>query len=165
MTSRLASRTAWPVEFPAAAEIALRDEQARANVRLSQDTIQAKRARVVADTPDWEELRDAGAAIRERALRGLEGLLVQLEEMVVRAGGTVHWARDALDANGIVTAIVLATGAREVVKVKSLTTDEIGLNTALAAAGIEAIETDLAELICQLADERPVASARTGDPS
>ena len=155
MSSHLGSRLAWPVAFPIAAEVALRDDQARANVRLSQDTIQAKRARVVAETPDWEELRDAGAAIRERALRNLDGLLVQLEEAVTRAGGTVHWARDALDANEIVTALVHATGASEVVKVKSLTTDEIGLNDALAAAGIEAIETDLAELICQLAGERP----------
>ena len=70
-----------------------------------------------------------------------------------RAGGQVHWARDAREANQIVTGLVQAQGAREVVKVKSLTTDEIRLNAALAAAGITATETDLAELIIQLAGE------------
>ena len=66
------------------------------------------------------------------------------------AGGHVHWARDAAEANRIVLEIARAHGVTEVVKVKSLTTDEIGLNEALAAGGVEAIETDFAELILQL---------------
>src|SRR6185503_2214137 len=74
---------------------------------------------------------------------------------VTRAGGTVHWARDAEEANRIVVDLVRRTGAGEVVKVKSLTTDEIRLNEALAEAGVAAVETDLAELIVQLAGERP----------
>ena len=81
-----------------------------------------------------------------------------------RAGGHVHWARDAAEANAIVARIVAAHGAGEVVKIKSLTTDEIGLNEALAAAGIEAIETDLAELIIQLAGERSSHILVPGDP-
>ncbi len=71
------------------------------------------------------------------------------------AGGTVHWAVDAEEANRIVTGLVRATGEREVVKVKSMATQEIGLNEALAAAGIAAYETDLAELIVQLGRDRP----------
>ncbi len=67
----------------------------------------------------------------------------------------VHWARDAAEANAVVTEIVRAAGAREVVKVKSMATQEIGLNDALAAAGIEAVETDLAERIVQLAGDMP----------
>ena len=66
----------------------------------------------------------------------------------------VHWARDAAEANRIIAGIVTGHGAKEVVKIKSLTTDEIGLNEALSRAGVEAIETDLAELIIQLAGER-----------
>ena len=65
-------------------------------------------------------------------MRHLDGYLLQLEEAVTRAGGVVHWARDAAEANAIVTELVQATGADRVVKVKSLTTDEIGLNAALA---------------------------------
>jgi L-lactate dehydrogenase complex protein LldF len=67
----------------------------------------------------------------------------------------VHWARDAAEANQIVTRLVRATGADSAVKVKSMVTDEIGLNDALAAAGITAYETDLAELIVQLGHDRP----------
>lgn len=67
----------------------------------------------------------------------------------------VHWAADAAEANRIVTALVQATGEDEVVKVKSMATQEIGLNEALADAGIRAYETDLAELIVQLGDDRP----------
>jgi L-lactate dehydrogenase complex protein LldF len=73
---------------------------------------------------------------------------------VQRAGGVVHWARDAAEANAIVAGIAKGHGAREVIKVKSIATDEIELNKALAAQGVEAIETDLAELIIQLAGER-----------
>ena len=88
-------------------------------------------------------------------LAHLDTYLVQLEEQVTARGGVVHWARDADEANRIVTELVRATGAREVVKVKSMATQEIGLNEALADAGIAAWETDLAELIVQLGDDQP----------
>lgn len=153
--SDLASRTARPVPFERAAPAALADPVTRRNVLEATTSIRARRARVVGETVDWEALRDAGAAIRERALGRLDELLVELEASVTAAGGRVHWARDALEANELVTALVAATGEREVVKVKSLTTDEIGLNDALAGAGLTVVETDLAELIVQLAGERP----------
>jgi L-lactate dehydrogenase complex protein LldF len=76
--------------------------------------------------------------------------LETLEASVTRAGGQVHWARDAAECNAIVGEIVAGHSAREVIKVKSLATDEIGLNDALAPRGVEAIETDLAELINRL---------------
>jgi L-lactate dehydrogenase complex protein LldF len=140
--------------FPAAARSALRDEQLRRNLAVATATIRRKRAEVVQERSDWEELREAGRALKERVLRHLDEYLCEFDSAVVRAGGVVHWARDAAEANRIVAGLVQATGAREVVKVKSLTTDEIGLNDALAAAGIAAVETDLAELICQLAGEK-----------
>jgi L-lactate dehydrogenase complex protein LldF len=139
--------------FPAAAREALGNEQLRRNLRVATYTIRAKRAAVVAERPDWEELREAGRAIKERVLRHLDDYLVEFEQAVERAGGSVHWARDADEACRAVAAVVEATGEREVVKVKSLTTDEIRLNESLAAVGIDVVETDLAELICQLAGE------------
>ena len=129
------------------------EPQLRRNLWVATHTIRAKRAAVVAERPDWEELREAGRALKERVLRHLDDYLLQFEAAVERAGGTVHWARDGEEACRVVADIVLGTGEREVVKVKSLTTDEIQLNTHLAAAGIDVVETDLAELICQLAGE------------
>jgi L-lactate dehydrogenase complex protein LldF len=141
--------------FPAAARIALGDEQLRANLRRATHTIRDKRARVVDEVEGWDALRAQGRAIKERAMRELDRHLEALERAVTARGGTVHWARDGAEANAIVTRLVGATGADEVVKVKSMATDEIGLNAALAAAGITAHETDLAELIVQLAGDRP----------
>jgi L-lactate dehydrogenase complex protein LldF len=139
--------------FPQAAKIALANSQLRRNLGKATTTIRTKRASVVSELPDWEALRDAGSAIKARVMCHLDEYLLQLEAAVQRAGGQVHWARDAAEANRIITEIVRGTGADRVVKVKSLTTDEIRLNEALAAVGIRAIETDLAELIIQLAGE------------
>ncbi len=157
----MATRTSRPLpvlpalpSFPDAAKTALADTQLRRNLGKATSTIRNKRVNVVSELPDWEALRTAGSAIKAEVMRHLDRYLLQLEEMVTRAGGIVHWARDAAEANAIVTELVLATGAERVVKVKSLTTDEIGLNAALADAGITAVETDLAELIIQLAHEK-----------
>ena len=153
--STLARRDAPPLPFERAATIALGDDRTRENVLHATTAIRARRAAVVADTPDWPELRTAGASIRPRSLLRLDELLLRLEAAVTSAGGAVHWARDAAEANALVVGLVGETGAREVVKVKSLTTDELGVNDALVAAGIDPIETDLAERIVQLAGERP----------
>ncbi len=141
--------------FPVAARTALADAQLRANLRRATSTIRARRAAMIAELDDWEGLRRAAAAIKDRTLRHLDEHLERLESAVARAGGTVHWARDAGEANRLVTRLVRDTGADEVLKVKSMATQEIGLNEALAEAGITAYETDLAELIVQLGEDRP----------
>ncbi|MHA6765377.1 lactate utilization protein B [Streptacidiphilus sp. PAMC 29251] len=141
--------------FPQAAKVALANPQLRSNLRHATATIRDKRLAVTGELSDWEQLRDAGAALKRRTLRHLDRYLLELEESVTRVGGTVHWAADAAEANRIVADLVRATGADEVVKVKSMATQEIGLNEALAAEGIAAYETDLAELIVQLGDDRP----------
>jgi L-lactate dehydrogenase complex protein LldF len=141
--------------FPAAARTALADAQLRRNLRVATHAIRRKRAQVVGEVEDWEALRDAGRRIKDRALHELDAHLEELEHAVSARGGVVHWARDADEANAIITRLVREAGAREVVKVKSMATDEIGLNAALAGAGIAARETDLAELIVQLAHDRP----------
>jgi L-lactate dehydrogenase complex protein LldF len=141
--------------FPVAARRALQDSQLRRNLGNATATIRAKRAAAVAELPDWEQLREAGQAIKAEAMRHLDTHLLRLEAEVQARGGTVHWARDAAEANQIVTGLIQATGADSAVKVKSMVTDEIGLNDALAAAGITAYETDLAELIVQLGHDRP----------
>lgn len=139
--------------FQDGARQALRNPQLRRNLRLATGTIRARRAVAVSEVPDWQALREAGRQIKDHTMRHLDHYLLQLEASVEAAGGQVHWAADAAEANGIVTDLVRREGASEVVKVKSITNDEIGLNRALEGAGITAIETDLAELIIQLAGE------------
>ncbi len=141
--------------FPAAAREALADTQLRRNLAHATTTIRAKRAAVVAEVEDWEQLRVAGAAVKDAALLDLDRQLVRLEESLTARGATVHWARDAAEACAIVASVARGHGVDEVVKVKSMATQEIGLNEALAAEGIAAWETDLAELIVQLGDDLP----------
>src|SRR5215212_711126 len=128
MTKPQGILTNTTITFQESAKVALANTQLRRNMGKATQTIRAKRAAVVGELPDWEALREAGRAIKERTLRHLDEYLVQLEAAVQAAGGQVHWARDAREANAIVTRIVQSHGAREVVKVKSLTTDEIRLN-------------------------------------
>ena len=136
--------------FPEAARVELANVQQRTNLRNATDTIRAKRAKVVEELPDWEDLREAGRAIKADVLAHLDEYLLQFEAAVEAAGGFVHWARDAAEANAVVAGVARAHGVDEVVKVKSLTTDETRLNAALAEVGIHALETDFAELILQL---------------
>jgi L-lactate dehydrogenase complex protein LldF len=141
--------------FPDAARTALADPQLRANLRNATHTIRAKRAGVVGELDDWEQLRAAGQAIKDDVLGNLGEYLQRLEAAVTARGGVVHWAVDAAEANRIVLDLVRAEGVEEVVKVKSMATAEIGLNEALAEGGVTAVETDLAELIVQLGHDQP----------
>lgn len=142
-------------DFRSRARVALANGRLRANLGRATTTIRSKRAAAVGEVAEWQELRKDAAAAKDAVLEGLDGLLVLLEERFVARGGVVHWARDAKEANEIVVGLVRSAGATEVVKVKSMTTQEIGLNEALGQAGIAAWETDLAELIVQLSNDRP----------
>jgi L-lactate dehydrogenase complex protein LldF len=141
--------------FPTAAKRALADTQLRQNLAHATTTIRAKRAAVVEEVDDWEELRLAGAAIKDNVLARLDEHLLQLEQSLTERGAVVHWARDAAEACAIVASVAKQNGVDELVKVKSMATQEIGLNEALAEQGIAAWETDLAELIVQLGDDLP----------
>ncbi|NNG35255.1 LutB/LldF family L-lactate oxidation iron-sulfur protein [Nakamurella aerolata] len=145
--------------FPDAARSAVGNTQLRRNLGNATATIRAKRAAVVGELDDWEALRDAGSAVKQQVMARLPELLEQLEAQVTARGGVVHWAADADEANRIVAGLVensLQPGdAREAVKVKSMATQEIGLNEYLEERGIEAFETDLAELIVQLGGDTP----------
>jgi L-lactate dehydrogenase complex protein LldF len=141
--------------FPMAAHAAMGDTQLRKNVKHATEVIQAKRARVVGEMPDWQALREAGKQIRKHTMEHLDHYLLEFEANCTKAGGIVHWARDADEARRIVIELARAAGADEVIKIKSMTTEEIGLNSAMEAAGIHPIETDLAELIIQLGEDRP----------
>jgi len=142
-------------KFQVAAKAALSNSVQRRNLAHATGTIRTKRAEAVGELDDWEQLRLAAESIKNRTLARLDEYLQEFETNATAAGATVHWARDAEEANRIIVDLVQATGAREVVKVKSMATQEIELNEALGAAGIEAWETDLAELIVQLGGDWP----------
>lgn len=126
-----------------------------AAVQLATERFLGNRAARVAEMPAWEQLRQAAAEIRTHTLAHLDTYLEVLEKNVTQAGGQVHWAADAQGANQIVLEIARQHGVKAAVKVKSMATEEIGLNHALEEAGIQVVETDLGEFIIQLAGSGP----------
>lgn len=142
-------------KFPDAARVEIANTTQRRNLAHATGIIRDKRAQVVGELANWEQLRVAAEAIKNRTLRHLDEHLSAFEANATAAGAVVHWARDAEEANRIVVDLVRAADADEVVKVKSMATQEIELNEALEAAGIDAWETDLAELIVQLGEDWP----------
>jgi len=141
--------------FPKAALAVLRNPQLRKNVAHAIDVIQAKRARLVAEKTDWQELRSAASAVRAHVLEHLDEYLIQFEERCTAAGGQVHWAADAAEARQIIAGILKQHDAHEVIKIKTMTSAEIQLNPALEAGGVKVYETDLAEIILQLGEDEP----------
>ena len=141
--------------FPKAVLPVLRNPQLRKNVAHAIDVIQAKRAKLVTEKTDWQELRAAGAAIRAHALENLGTYLEQFEARCTAAGGRVHWAADAAEARQIILNLLREENASEVIKIKTMTSAEIQLNPFLEAAGVRTYETDLAEIILQLGNDEP----------
>ncbi len=141
--------------FPIAAKREIKNHQKRINLQHATTTIRKKRRLVVSEMNNWEDLRFAGSQIKDRAARHLDQYLEQFEQNFTRNGGHVHWARDAEEANRIVIDLVKQSGEKEVVKVKSMVSQEIDMNEALEEQRIAAWETDLAELIVQLGHDRP----------
>jgi L-lactate dehydrogenase complex protein LldF len=142
-------------DFPRAARTLIADSQLRHNVRHATDVIRNKRARVVEEMPDWQALRESARQLKEHTLQNLDRYLEQFEANCTKAGGKVHWARDADEANDIIIGIIKSQQKNEIIKVKTMTSDEIGLNVALEASGITPYETDLADLIVQLGHDKP----------
>ncbi|BAP43427.1 iron-sulfur cluster binding protein [Pseudomonas sp. StFLB209] len=142
-------------DFPNRARQALGDSQLRGNFRRAMDSLMTKRAAAFSDADEREELRELGNAIRARALSKLPDLLEQLEHNLIRNGVQVHWAETIEQANAIVLSIVEAHEARQLIKGKSMVSEEMEMNHFLAERGIECLEADMGEYIVQMAHEKP----------
>ena len=143
------------MSFERDARAALADGQLRGALRDATTLFGERRLAAIAGVPDWEELRTRARAIKDETLLHLDRYLEEFTANAERAGAQVHGARDAAEACAIIGDIAEQRGARGVVKSKSMASEEIHLNRALAARGIEPIETDLGEYIIQLAGETP----------
>ncbi len=124
-------------------------------VRAAAHRSLAARDLLLSDYPQWEAWRQQARAIKTESVARLDELLADLARAVTAWGGRVLWARDAAEARRLILAIAREHGVKTVVKAKSMTTEEIGLNGALAAAGLTVMETDLGEFIVQLAGHPP----------
>lgn len=142
-------------DFLGAAQQALEDPPLQAALIRLTSTLMAGNRRSLGALADSAKLRDHAKHIKEYTLAHLDQYLEQLEASVQRLGGHVHWAETAKDAQQIIIDIARQTGSRRIVKSKSMTSEEVHLNPALEAAGLEVTETDYGEFIIQLTGERP----------
>jgi L-lactate dehydrogenase complex protein LldF len=144
-----------PPDHPTLAEGFNRDE---ARVDWHDETlwfIRQKRDRAAHNLPEWETLREAASQIKDNVLANLDEYLLRFEANAQRNGIRVHWAADAAEHNRIVHQILTDSGIRQMIKSKSMLTEECHLNDYLTQQGIEVIDTDLGERIVQLAGEPP----------
>jgi L-lactate dehydrogenase complex protein LldF len=154
MTVRIGKTSTAPA-FPIAAHTALENSQLRRNVAHATNVIRTKRALRVEEMPDWQDLRQSASDIKQHTLAHLDHYLEEFERNCTLAGGTIHWARDADEANKIAIELIRQYGGTEVIKVKTMTSDEVQMNVALEAVGITPIETDLADMIVQMGHDEP----------
>ena len=142
-------------EFRQRAKAVVENPALQKNFRGAMDFLQNKRLAQFPDDAELQRLRDLGEAIRQYSLSRLPELLEKLEARLTSNGIKVHWAENPEEANRIFIGIAKATNARSVIKGKSMVSEEVELNHALQAVGIEALESDMGEYIVQLADEKP----------
>src|SRR6185503_12617893 len=141
--------------FKENARAALADVQLRGALKNATSLFGEKRKQAAASLPNWEDLRNQARAIKDEVLAHLDRYLEEFVRNAESRGATVHWARDAAEANSTICGLATGRAARVVVKSKSMTTEETHLNDALEAAGMQVVETDLGEYIIQLAEEPP----------
>jgi L-lactate dehydrogenase complex protein LldF len=142
-------------EFARNAQQALANAPQREALRRAADLFAERRRGALQRAPEWEAWRERARAVKDHVLLHLDHYLEQFAASAGARGATVHWAVTGDEACRIVADLARRAGAALAVKSKSMTTEEIHLNDALAAAGVEAVETDLGEWIIQLAGEVP----------
>ena len=134
---------------------ALTDSDLKVALNRTTGLLQSRRRQVIDEYPEYAEARKRAQAIKDHTLKYLGHYLEMFEANAIANGATVHWAATPEVARSIVSDICVKAGAKTATRVKSMLGEEIGIAEALADAGVERIETDLAEHIIQLAEEPP----------
>ena len=141
--------------FKDRAKAALSNATLKIAIERTAGTAERKRGTAIEEFPQFLAARDRGRRIKDHVIENLDRYLREFERNALASGAKVHWARTSEEACQIVIGICKSVNARRVTRSKSMLGEEIGLPHALQAAGIERVETDLAEHIVQLADETP----------
>ncbi len=145
-----------PERFRQVARRKLADAHVQEAIDFSTQRLFDLRTAAWAGVEDIEALREQGREIRSQTIASLDRHLDVFRRAVESRGGHVHFCKTAAEANARVVEICRRVDAKLVAKSKSMVSEEIRLNDALAEAGIRAVETDLGEYILQLAGEHPV---------
>lgn len=151
------NNTAIKAQFHTAINEGLENKQLRTNLLSAMDTLRANRKKLLTTRfIHWESLREKGKGLKQNTLAKLDSTLEEFERNATRNGMQVHWARDGQEANEIIYNLMQEKGVKKILKGKSMASEEIHLNHFLESKGLQAIETDLGEVILQLLGESPV---------
>ena len=144
-------------DFFPASELSMQNAQLQVALKRAGTGFDGARQEAIAEVGHdiWEEWREEARQIKVHTLEHLDYYLELLTENVERAGGQVHFAKDAAQANAIVAELATSRGVRVAVKSKSMVSEELNLNEVLEQVGVDVYETDLGEYIIQLAGESP----------
>ena len=143
------------MHFKARAGQKLADERLQKNLKILSTNWTGGRARAITELDDFEATRDDAIRRRNLALANLDVWLERFEKEASARGATVLFAETPADASRLVVEIAKKHGVRKVTKSKSMVSEEMALNRALEAAGIQPVETDLGEYILQINDNEP----------
>ena len=141
--------------FDQNAKVALKDLQLKGALNNLAITFGERRKIAIQSVDNWEGLREKARKIKEQTLLYLDVYLEKFTENAEKAGAKIHWAVDGKEANAIILGLIKERNAKNVVKSKSMVSEETHLNAALEKEGIFPVETDLGEWIIQLAEETP----------
>lgn len=133
-------------------------QSTRTAVRAASAAKTASRAEMLARAfEDVRAARQLAARVKDQVLDNLKPLLLELEANCLSNGMRVHWAADADSACRQILGICEAAAPKGsvIVKGKSMATEEIHLNSALAEGGYMPVETDLGEYVVQIDDDTP----------
>lgn len=142
-------------DFDEKARAAIADDQLQMGLFVFGKIFPLMRDAKAAELPEFEGLRDSARDIKTNVLENLGTYLDAFEARVEEAGGRIHWARTAEEANAIVERLCEEVGAKDIIKSKSMVTEELELNDHLIGKGYNVVETDLGEYIIQLRNEKP----------
>ncbi|MBV1877349.1 MAG: iron-sulfur cluster-binding protein [Pseudomonadales bacterium] len=142
-------------EFISLANIGLENENLQTTMNQFGANMISRRQQIVQQLPEFDQLRDEARDIKNHTLAHLDLYLEKFEQQVVANGGQVHWASSEAEAKRIIGDICHAKAAKNIIKSKSMVTEELDLAVFLEDQGLETLETDLGEYIIQLRGERP----------
>ncbi|HQR22695.1 MAG TPA: lactate utilization protein B, partial [Burkholderiaceae bacterium] len=133
----------------------LADERLQKNLKKLSEKFVTARAAAITELADFEGTRSAAVERRNRALARLDLWLETFERNARARGAHVLYAQTAEEAARLIVDIAARHGVRKATKSKSMVSEEVRLNAALSAAGVQPVETDLGEYILQINDNEP----------
>ncbi len=143
------------MHFKERAHVKLHDERLQHSLAKMKDKFVGKRRESLAELDDFEGTREAGRAIRQRALDDLDVWLELFERNAAERGAKVLFAQTPAEINKLVLDIAARHGVRKIIKSKSMVSEESALDHAVEGAGMTVVETDLGEYILQINDYEP----------